>query len=148
MEHYYIIDTKQAFTGNCLNTMPFVDHDKISTTLVHYSEKTFAEYNQEKGGGLVALDWGQVYEQYFKPYNESLQKTFSEITEESFNDSFNCLPPMRYTRINEGFLFFVSECYTADLYLCCITYKGKYYSALRSKFAKIEDLINEITNKN
>lgn len=148
MEHYYIIDTKQAFTGNCLNTMPFVDHDKISTTPVHYSEKTFAEYNQEKGGGLVALDWGQVYEQYFKPYNESLQKTFSEITEESFNDSFNCLPPMRYTRINEGFLFFVSECYTADLYLCCINYKDKYYSALRSKFAKIEDLINEITNKN
>ena len=147
MEHYYIIDTKQAFTGNCLNTMPFVDHDKISTTPVHYSEKTFAEYNQEKGGGLVALDWGQVYEQYFKPYNESLQKTFSEITEESFNDSFNCLPPMRYTRINEGFLFFVSECYTADLYLCCINYKDKYYSALRSKFAKIEDLINEITNK-
>lgn len=148
MEHYYIIDTKQPFTGNCLNTMPFVDHDKISITRVHYSEKTFAEYNQEKGGGLVALDWGQVYEQYFKPYNESLQKTFKEITKEDFFESFNCLPPMRYTRINEGFIFFVSECYTADLYLCCITYKDKYYSALRSKFAKIEDLINEITNKN
>ena len=148
MEHLYIIDKKETFKGNCINTMPFVNADKINETPVHYSQKTFAEYNADKGGNLIALTWEEIYNDYFKPYNESLQKPFSEITEESFNESFNCLPPMRYTKISNGFLFFVSECYTADLYLCCIKHENKYFSALRSKFAKIEDLINEITNKN
>lgn len=148
MEHLYIIDKKETFKGYCLNTMPLVIADKINETKVHYSEKTFAEYNTEKGGNLIALTWEEIYEDYFEPYNKSLQKPFKEITEESFYESFNCLPPMRCTQINDGFLFFVSECYTADLYDCCIKYKGKYFSALRSKFAKIEDLINEITNKN
>lgn len=138
----YIVGTAKNPYRNIENTMPFVGKGDIDDTCVHYSDKTFAEYNAEHGGTLVALTWDELYDQYEKPKLICMQGEFKECTEEQFEDAFECLPPKRYTRRenSEDFFFFIGECTTGTLYGCFVKKDGKYYSALRSIHTSAEDI--------
>lgn len=139
----YIIDPTKEFKGHVENTM------NKDTGLVHYRENTsFEDYKKEKGNeNLVTMTWEELEEKYIIPYKNNLQKPFKEITEEDFNEMLNVLPPMRWTRFENGRFFFISEAYTADLHSLYVKYKGKYYTGLRSRFMKDEDIKNQIEDQ-
>lgn len=150
-EILYIVDTKKEYRGKVENTMPKPTENKhyeeeLKITPVHYVNEHFEDYNTKKGGGLVALDFDTFYNKYEKPYIQSLQKPFEEISEESYWERLECLPPMRWTydeKTGVSF-FFISEAYTSHLHSCIVKYKGKYYEALRSRFDSAEKLVENI----
>lgn len=141
MEYLFIINETEVFNGQCLNTMPLVPQDKVNETKVHYSDLTFVEYNKSKGNTLKALTW-EEYSKLNIPYLISLQKPFKETTEEHFNDALNCLPPLRWTRAGYSQFFFISECYTANLYSCFVKKDNKYFCALRAINTPVDDILN------
>jgi hypothetical protein len=149
MENLYIIHSdKSKFTGNVINTMPFLDLDTeegknlLNSTFVHYREQTFADYNKEHNNELIALNWDQFEREYYRPHLNSMQGKFKKTTKAQFWDGLECLPPLRWTRAGSNEFFFVGECYTANLYTCYVRKGEEYYTALRSINTKAEDLFN------
>jgi len=148
MEYLYIVNPAN-FTGNVLNTMPFVEKgakhgiDILNSTYVHYCEgMTFEQYNQKHGGNLLALTWDEFNTQFYSNHLTSLCKPFAEVTEEAFTEALECLPPKRWTRGNGQEFFFLGECYTANLYSCYVRKGDKYFSALRPINTPETDLFN------
>jgi hypothetical protein len=142
MEHLYIIDPTKEFNGQCLNTMPLVAPENINETKVHYRKQTFAEYNKEHGGCLVALTWEQFDKDFYQEYYKGLQEPFKETTEEQFQDMLEILPPKRWTGSEGKEYFFVGECYTANIYRCFVRLGDKYYTALRAITTPEENILN------
>ena len=151
MEMLYILNPEN-FDGSILNTMPIVDvntkHGKhlLDHTLVHYSGGTFEEYNKKNGGNLIAITWDEFNDKFYAPHLKELQQPFEEITEERYYDLLECVPPKKWHNLNDNLnVFFVGECYTANIYRCCIKEKstGKFYSAYRAINTTDEQLIND-----
>lgn len=110
---------------NCLTRWP----DGSET--IHYVDPkmTFDQYKAIKGNeNLIALEWEEFNEKYYKPYNDNMVHNWSEISEEVFYDLFECVPPKMIS--GKPLAFFVGECYTANIYRFCAHHKGKYYSSL------------------
>lgn len=142
-EILYVIDPS-SFDGSLLATAKDVD-GVIWMDYSLLSPCTLDEYKIKKGmPNLVALSWNEFDCKYYQPYLDSLCKPLREITEEDWWEAFECLPPMRYTNFDDGSYFFVSECYTADLYAFYVKLDGKHYYGLRSKYKKHEELMQEI----
>lgn len=150
MERLYIIHKDPSqFKGHVLNTMPFVEigmkngQDILNHTYVDYTEGvTFAKYNEQHGGDLIAVCWEEFERDYYRPHLKSMQEEFKETTEERFIDALECLPPKRWTRENSKEFFFVGECFTADLYSAYVRLGNKYYTALRSIHTPKENIFN------
>lgn len=146
MERLYIVDKdKSKFNGRVINTMHVSGSgiDNYQDKPVDYCNgKTFAQLNKEEGGNLIALCWDNFYDEYFEPHNMGMQKPFRRTTKANFWDALECLPPKRWTSFDGGEFFFLGECHTADLYSCYVRKGNNYYTALRSIYAKTEDLIN------
>lgn len=96
---------------------------------------------------LEMLSSDDYYEQITKPYLQSLQGDWQEITEERYWDMLEVLPPMKWTRRPTYELFFICEAYTHDLHTCCVQQDKKYYSALRSKYEAPDKLIEQLNNQ-
>ena len=104
--------------------------------------KTKADYEKEYNTKLIELSFDELYEQYIEPFNKSLQSPFVEIKEETWYDMLNVLPPMRWTKVGNSEFFFCMEALTADLHSVYVRKGNKYYTALRSKFEKAENIFN------
>ena len=146
---FYIVNPKE-FKGYAITTLKANDVSELETARCPYSKKTISELKQEYGESIVALTWDEFYEQIEKPYLISLQKPFSEISEEVYEDMLNCLPPAKWHDFAPGLnVFFCSEGYTADLHGCYIRDKvnNKYYSAIRSIYISDEELFNEFVQR-
>ena len=124
---------KVDFTGEQVKNEYF---EKNGSKVIEYSYPnalTFDQYNKQKGGNLkTATD--QEIQELFKNYEETQVLTsFKEITAERYDDLLNCLPPKRWHNYKGLEIFFMGECYTSNIYTCCIYYPDakKYYSALR-----------------
>lgn len=139
-ELLYIIDKIKGFTGSVLSTM------RRGEALVHYSNQNFEEYNRTNGGNLITLTWEEL-EPLYTNYENSLQKPYSEISEDHWWEMLEVLPPMRWVGIKGGEMFFCMECYTMSLYSHFISYQGKFYSSLRSKFISDADLYTNFLNQ-
>lgn len=134
MEILYIINPN-TFKGNVMNTMHVSGAaiDNYQSAPVDYMDGvTFAEYNEQNGGELVALHWDAFYDEYYEPYLRGLQGEWVEITEEQWWDALECLPPMRWTRNGDKEFFFISEAYTQDIHSCYVRVGTRYYTARRS----------------
>ena len=144
MNYLYIY--KEPFTGSILNTMSngFVHYTGESQTKKYTDEKgclvhetsylnplNFEQYNEKHGGNLKVATEKEI-EIIIDNFNNSLIDDFKEITEEKFYDLLECLPPKRWHTHEKVEIFFICEAYTADLHTCCVSYKGKHFSALRS----------------
>jgi len=141
MNRLYVIDP-DIFCGRIITS---ARKESDGTIRMEYSDYTFDEYKKEKGlPNLVALTWEEFDSKYYQPYLDGLCKPLKEITEERWWEAFECLPPMRYTKFDNGSYFFISECYTADLYAFYARLDDKYYYGLRSKYKKHEELMQEI----
>jgi hypothetical protein len=90
---------------------------------------------------IIALSWDDFYDQFLEPHQNSMQKPFREITEKEWDDALCELPPMRWTRGEGEEFFFCSEPYSSHLHQCYVRKGEKYYTALRSRFDKDEDLL-------
>lgn len=150
MELLYIID-KDNFNGSILNTIHPQEETNLNDMWVDYVPQTFEEYNEENGGNLIALNWEDFNEQYYKPHLQSLQKPFEQIDEKKWWDLLECVPPKKWHDLKPGVnVFFVGECYTASLYTCCLRIKhGKqysYYSALRDIYTDDSVLLEQAKN--
>lgn len=146
-EILYIVDTSQPYNGRIVNTMNAPKSGQtLENTGVHYVNIPFSQYNDQKGGHLIALGFDDYYQNYEKPYLESLQKPFQEITEEKYYDLLECLPPKRWTQDDSTGInfFFLSEAYTSHLHSCVVRYEGKYYVALRSILDSTKKIIESI----
>ena len=140
METLYLINLDKPFKGYCDATVT------KETGHVHYTGKTLPEYLKEESiKNYHLLEWDDFYELYYKKHLNSLQGDFREISAEQYDDWLNCLPPMRWGNIARGVnMFFIMEAYTADLHECVLKIGNKHYSALRSKFIKGEEIINQL----
>lgn len=141
----YLVNLDEPFRGH---TQSIVDKE---TSFVYYTDMYLQDYVKSKGiKNWHLLNWDSFYEIYDKPYHEKLgSKPFKEISEEKYWEMLECLPPMRWHDAAVGVnVFFISEAYTAYLHDCfiCLTKGGvkKYYVALRSKFSRDEDLLNDL----
>jgi hypothetical protein len=153
MKQYLYIVNPDNFRGHVENTMPYVDintkhgEELLQSTFVHYTDETFAKYNERKGGGLIALDWDSFSIQYYEPYIKGLQKAWCEVDKEHYWDMLECLPPCNWHDLDSRWnVFYISEAYTDRLHSHLVkdNVNGKYYEALRSCFITDEELIKQL----
>jgi len=149
----YIVDPIK-FNGAVESTM--TAPEGLNPIYVDYSARlhnedrnlTLPEYRKATNRPqLIALSWDEFVNQYYKPYLDSLQGDFKEITADQYNTSLECLPPQKWHDINSRFnSFYIMEAYTADLHSFYIKDRetGKYYTALRSKYISNEDLLRQL----
>lgn len=136
----YVLNPKN-YRGYVLTTM---QSDEL---ICRYSRMTFAQMNEENNGDLVLVTKDENYEKYYKPYIESLQKPFEEISEIDYYEALNCLPPVKWHDIETGInVFFSNEAYTGTLHYCYMRDKvnNKFYSALRCRYAIDIELLTQL----
>lgn len=103
----------------------------LKNGIVAYSNGlNFEEYQKSKGEKFRLISEGE-HDEFQRIYRKSLISEFTEITEDKYYEMMNVLPPTRCHNYRGAEIFFVSECYTLDLYSCFIMANDKYYSALR-----------------
>lgn len=148
METYYILDTTEEFNGSVFNSIQANSIDEANNyALVDYVDKiTFAEYNQQHGGKLIIIDRDALLKDYVLPYRSKLQGPFEEIPLEKYYDLMECVPPLRMQKLGSRYyMFFVGECYSFDLYHCCVRnmITDVCYYALRAVETPNEKLLEE-----
>ena len=153
METLYVLNKAVEFEGHCIDSIHEVNINKedFNKSILDYGDgETFGQRNEREGGNLIAITWNDFVELYQKPYLQSLQKPFKEITEEHYDDMLNCLPPQRWHNFAVGLnVFFMLEGYTGNLHSCYIADRAnnKYYEALRPMNITDEQLLIDFKNK-
>ena len=145
MKRYYILNTDKKFDGSVMSTVDVCENDILNKSMVRYSNMNFEQYNQEHNNKLIALEYPEFNEKYWEPYYKSLQKDFEEMTEDEYDDYLGVIPPKRWHKLSPNLeMFFVGECYTADLYRCCIKQlsTNKFFTARRPIGMPDADILN------
>lgn len=141
MECLYLIDKKEGYKGNIISTVRngYVDY---SSELYNGNKGnlTVEEYGKIKNIEPAVYTWDELYPIIQEWEETNLITKFKEITEDHFNEMFEVLPPMRFTRISKGFLFFLSEMTSGNISACFIQYTGKYYTAQK----RVNDDLNKL----
>lgn len=124
----YVIDSR-FFRGYCLTSLSDGTHSD-------YGGETLEELKvSERNPYLISVS-GKELDKRLRIYEKSLCGSFREITEETYYDSMNVLPPIRLT----GRYFFVGEPYSGNLYPFCFNVEGRYFKGLYSARAPKERL--------
>lgn len=124
----YVIDSR-FFRGYCLTSLSDGTHSD-------YGGETLEELRvSERNPYLISVS-GKELDKRLRIYEKSLCGPFREITEETYYDSMNVLPPIRLT----GRFFFVGEPYSGNLYPFCFNVGGRYFKGLYSARAPKEKL--------
>lgn len=124
----YVIDSR-FFRGYCLTSLSDGTHSD-------YGGETLEELRvSERNPYLISVP-GKELDKRLRIYEKSLCGSFREITEETYYDSMNVLPPIRLT----GRYFFVGEPYSGNLYPFCFNVGGRYFKGLYSARAPKEKL--------
>lgn len=150
----FVIDPTVEFDGTSYSTMTIIDgrRDRVDYTGYLYKkdktqDMTLQEYRDYKGNqNLIAIS-DEEMDVLFQKYEKSLEKPWAEITEAEYWDALECLPPCKWHDLNSRFnSFFISEAYTGSLHRHCIKDRktDKYYSALRCRFIKDKELIEQL----
>lgn len=132
----YVICTSEPFRGYVYTCMTDGIHSD-------YGKETFDEIcKRESGRTFKIIDDAELNELLKNYLKEISSDPFSEITEERYNDLYDCLPPAR-----TGFgWFFVGEPFHFDVYLLCFKSGNKYYSGHRRINTPEKDILKEITD--
>ena len=124
----YVIDSR-FFRGYCLTSLSDGTHSD-------YGGETLEELRvSERNPYLISVSEKEL-DKRLRIYERSLCGSFCEITEETYYDSMNVLPPIRLT----GRYFFVGEPYSGNLYPFCFNVGGRYFKGLYSARAPKEKL--------
>ena len=131
----FLIDNKKGYRGSIIDT--------VENWRLGCSGMTVDEYAKASGIEPLVLTWEELKPIIQGWEEKNLLTKFTEITEEFFYEMFEVLPPMRFTRISKGFLFFLSEMTSGIISACYIQYEGKHYTAQKRTTDSIEKLLNE-----
>lgn len=130
----YVIDPTKPFEGAVVTSM----HDDVHSD---YGGETIEELRvREKNPELTVVSPEKVTELVNEHRQKLNKEPFEEITEERYEDLFDCLPPARMLKD----MFFVGECYQYDLYPFCFTIGGRYFMGKRILNTSIQTLREEI----
>lgn len=124
----YVIDPS-TFDGYCKHIL----YDGVDP---YHPEKSAEDYIAE---GLAVLS----EEEYFKAYdeyNKSLCGDWREITEETYDDMLNILPPLKWH--NGG--FFCMEAYAGTIHSFYQELNGKYYTSLQDITTPRRDILKSL----
>lgn len=135
--HKFIIDPNN-YRGNCIDIMDLAG--KISC-----SNLSFDDFNQSRGGQLLALSWDEYSTNWRKPFEEILQNDWKETTEEKYYEMFEVLPPLKYRLLNGFDTFFCAEAETGTLHQMFVSKDGKFWTALRDIHRTCERLYLELS---
>ncbi len=124
----YVIDSR-FFRGYCLTSLSDGTHSD-------YGGETLEELRASEHNPYLISVSGKELDKRLRIYEKSLCGSFREITEETYYDSMNVLPPIRLT----GRFFFVGEPYSGNLYPFCFNVGGRYFKGLYSARAPKEKL--------
>ncbi len=124
----YVIDSR-FFRGYCLTSLSDGTHSD-------YGGETLEELRVTEHNPYLISVPGKELDKRLRIYERSLCGSFCEITEETYYDSMNVLPPIRLTRR----YFFVGEPYSDNLYPFCFNVGGRYFKGLYSARAPKEKL--------
>lgn len=124
----YVIDSR-FFRRYCLTSLSDGTHSDYGGEALE--ELRVSEHNPY----LISVS-GKELDKRLRIYEKSLCGSFHEITEETYYDSMNVLPPIRLT----GCYFFVGEPYSGNLYPFCFNVGGRYFKGLYSARAPKEEL--------
>ena len=137
----YIYDKVEAIKTGQVETVTYsvngVQYAAYSGESYESPDLTLEQYLEKKNNpNLIASTWEVFEENIYKPYLASLQENFKEITEEQYFYNLECVPPRKWHNVEQGIeVFWLGECYTANLYRLCICLTNgenkKYYAALR-----------------
>lgn len=132
----YLYDKVKAIKTGQVESTVYTNGDGLQ--YVKYTGLTLEEYLERKNNpNLVVTTWEIFEENIYKPYLASLQGNFEEITEDQWEYNLGCVPPKKWHNVEQGInVFWVGECYTANLYKLCICLtngkKQRYFTALRA----------------
>jgi len=131
----WIINGSKPFQGW---TQSYIKEDG----LVAYTNKTFKEYNKEKGGVMKVITNTEL-NSLLKTHKKNMITDWVEVTENRYWEMLEVLPP-----VYRGVAFFVSEATYDTIHSCFIKYNGKFYESLRciknTEKTLIKSLINQL----
>jgi hypothetical protein len=134
-----------GYTGEETRRTYINENGSKVTEILFENQLNFDEYNELKGGNCKIATEEEISRLFFEYEENSILTSFTETTEERYNDGLECLPPKRWHKFKGLEIFFVGECYTSNIYRCYIFFPDtkKYYSAFR----RISETSEELESK-
>ncbi len=146
----YLIDP-QNFEGYVLTT---VCTEKMTVNHSGYlynaggPDLTIEEYKKRANHpAAVAVTWEDLNAKFIAPYLQKLQGPWKQINADQWNEALNVLPPGNWRDISPRFnAFYCIEAFQYDLhgYYLKDRKTGKFYAALRSRFATDSEILADI----
>lgn len=132
----YVIDPTQLFDGSVVTSMA----DGVHCT---YTGMTIEQLRKEHNNPCLQIVGEESIRQLYLQYEERLHNgPVEEISEEDYDDSYNCLPPAR----NMTNMFFVGEPYYGNIFPFCFTAEGRYFRCRKNIKTPREQLVKEIAD--
>ena len=128
----YIVSPGEDFRGAPVDIL---DNGNIA----RYSNCTLDDLQKQYNNNLVTAKESEFKEKYLKPYYDSLQKEYEEISEDRYYTLLEVLPPLRWYL---G-MFWMMEAYTGTLHTVVIEHNKRYFSALRDMTKTNEEIRKE-----
>lgn len=122
------------YTGDERSTRTVKENGAVEIQIYFENKLTLSEYIKQKGYNPEEIKTATSAEmdQLFKEHEENERTDWKEITEERAEEMLNVLPPARFTKLEKGYFFFVSEAYSGDNHSCFAYFRGRYFESLRS----------------
>jgi len=136
----YILDGSESFAGYC-QTSTYTTTDGVERVAYHKG-KTLAEYLAEFPQMRV-VDGKELDSLLNGHYEDCKKGTVKEISEETYNDMLNVLPPCRW----DGGSFHISERFTANLVSWYFRIGKKHYTLIDEADANKVDLCQRIIDE-
>lgn len=113
----YVIDPTELFDGSVITNMS----DDVHCT---YTGRTIEELRRDHDNPCLQIVSEEAVRNLYLDYEDRLHNgPTEEIDKETFDWSYNCLPPAR----NMGNMFFVGEPYYGKIFPFCFTVDGRYF---------------------
>ena len=144
-----LIENKvQSVVVSRINYQGYIKSSLVGGVSLYTGKNLKQMREEEPEEDYEEISYDELYEKYTKPYLDSLQKPWNEITEDYWWEMLECLPPLRWRDISIGVnCFAISEAYTCSLHShflkVNINGEKKYYSALRSIYDSDEKILKD-----
>lgn len=122
------------YTGDRVEEKSISENGSQVIRISFENKLNLAQYIEQEGYNpdTIKTATNKEIDKLWIKHEEEQRTDWKEITEERFDDMLNVLPPVRYTRLEKGCFFFISEAYSGSNHSCFTQFRGNYYESLRS----------------
>jgi len=106
-----------------------------------YGDSKIEDYRNK---GFLILNKDEAIERLNNNQERVFVTDWSEISEKEFYDLYECLPPLKNTRIEEYHFFFISEPTVSNIHACFCEVNSRYYTAGKRLSQSYHEMIKEI----